>query len=317
LHQWGWTLLRHHLAFAAALLVQPLAFAQAPYQPPRTAEGRVDFGGIWGTAFLTPLERPEGVKDLVVHPDGARKFSDEFRSHVPAVIDPDFQVSDVRALASVRGELRSSMVVTPADGQIPYTEKGLKLAVRYFELEETAFDNPEERPTSERCLAGIGQAPIRQLPAFIPSLIVQTPTELVIATEDVGSLRIVRLDGRPPPLHPTFEGWSAGRWDGDTLVIETTHSRPDDLFRSHLGRSILVEPDSKVIERLTRISATELLYQFTVEDTDLYAAPWLAEYVFTLSDKPFYEYACHEANYAMTNMLVAGRMGKQPKPKTK
>jgi hypothetical protein len=299
-----------------ALLLAPSAVAQA-YDPPRTRDGHPDFGGIWGTTFLTPLERPPGVKDLVVHPDGAKKFSDEFRSHVPPVIDPDFQVSDVRALASVRGELRSSMIVTPADGQIPFSPKGAKLSAQYSELEETTFDGPEQRPTSERCLAGMGQAPIRQLPAFVPSLIVQTPADLMIATEDVAALRIVHIDGQSPPanLQPTFEGWSAGRWDGDTLVIETTHTRADDPFRAHLGRAVIVEPDSKVIERLTRISATELLYQFKVEYADLYTAPWLAEYVFTLSNKPFYEYACHEANYSMTNMLVAGRMGKQPKPK--
>lgn len=98
-------------------------------------------------------------------------------------------------------------------------------------------------------------------------------------------------------------------------MIETTHSRADDPFRSGLGRPILVEPDSKVIERFTRIGEKELLYQFTVEDVDLYTTPWLGEYVFSLSDKPWYEYACHEANYSMTGMLVAGRMGRQPKPK--
>src|SRR5215510_13172817 len=128
--------MRVSLLVFAILFASP-AMAQA-YSPPRTADGHPDFGGIWGTTFLTPLERPEGVKDLVVHPDGAKKFSDEFRSHVPAVIDPDFQVSDVRALASVRGELRSSMIVAPADGQIPFTPKGVKLSAHYRELEDTA-----------------------------------------------------------------------------------------------------------------------------------------------------------------------------------
>jgi hypothetical protein len=307
------------LALASVLLLAPHALAQAPapYSAPRTAAGHPDFGGTWGTSFLTPLERPPGVKDLVVHPDAATKFSDDFRSHVPAVIDPDFQVSDVRALASVRGELRSSMIVTPADGQIPFSPKAEKLARLSAELEETAFDGPEQRPTSERCLAGIGQAPIRQLPAFIPTLIVQTPSAMVLATEDVGAVRIIHLDGsRPPPdALRTFEGWSAGRWDGDTLVVETTHSRADDPFRSLLGRPVIVEPDSKVIERFTLLSDRELLYQFTVEDADLYIAPWLGEYVFVRSDKVWYEYACHEGNYAMVNMLVAGRLGRQPAKK--
>ena len=114
-----------YIALAAVFLASPCAFAQQPaaYSPPRTSDDRPDLGGVWGTAFLTPLERPKGVKDLVVHPDGAKAFSDEFRAHVPAVIDPDFQVSDIRALASVRGELRSSMIVQPADGQLSFSSK--------------------------------------------------------------------------------------------------------------------------------------------------------------------------------------------------
>jgi hypothetical protein len=96
--------------------------------------------------------------------------------------------------------------------------------------------------------------------------------------------------------------------------VVTTHSRKDDPYRGLIGRPILVEPGSKVVERFTRLSATELLYEFTVEDPDLYAKPWRAEFSFELSDTHAYEYACHEANYSMTNMLAAGRLGRQPKP---
>lgn len=92
----------------------------------------------------------------------------------------------------------------------------------------------------------------------------------------------------------------------DTLVAEATHIRADDPFRGGFGRPVLVEPDSKTTERFTRVSPTELLYQFTVEDRDLYTAPWLAEYSFNLLDTTFYEYACHEANYSLTNILIAG-----------
>jgi hypothetical protein len=97
--------------------------------------------------------------------------------------------------------------------------------------------------------------------------------------------------------------------------VETTLTRADDIVRGQFGRPVLVEADSKVIERFTRLSATELLYQFTVEDKDLYSAPWLAEYVFIDSGHNFYEYACHEANYSIVNGLLAGRMGRQPTKK--
>jgi hypothetical protein len=152
---------------------------------------------------------------------------------------------------------------------------------------------------------------------MIPSMFIQTDSELVIVTEDVGSLRVIHLDGRQPPPNAvtSYEGWSSGRWEGDTLVVTTTHVRADDAIRGSLGRPILVEPDSKLTERFTRIGADELLYQFTVEDSDLYTAPWLAEYSFRLRDTTFYEYACHEANYAMTNILLAGRIADaKPKP---
>ncbi len=113
---------------------------------------------------------------------------------------------------------------------------------------------------------------------------------------------------RPPPaVLTTYEGWSQGRWEGDTLVVETTHVRADNPVRPVFGGSIMLEPDSKLVERFTRIADDELLYQFTVEDPDLYTAPWLVEYSFTLQDVGIYAYACHEANYSMTNILLAGR----------
>jgi hypothetical protein len=290
---------------AAAAVLSPMALAQTP----RAKDGHPDLGGVWGTAFLTPLERPPGT-DLVIHPDKAAGFAKEFRSHVPAVIDPDFQVQDIHALSKVNGELRTGMIVEPADGQIPFTPKALKTMEHYLWADENEQNDPEGRASFDRCLAGMGQAPIRQLPAMIPSLIVQTERDIAIVTEDVASLRIVHMDGRPipPDAVRTFEGWSAGRWEGDTLVVETTHSRADDLFRGGLGRPLMVEPDSKVIERFTRLSPSELHYEFTVIDPDLYTKPWRAEYAFTLQDTPFYEYACHEGNYAMVNILLGGRV---------
>lgn len=87
----------------------------------------------------------------------------------------------------------------------------------------------------------------------------------------------------------TYEGWSQGRWEGDTLVVETTHVRADNPVRPVFGGSIMLEPDSKLVEHVTRIADDELLYQFTVEDPDLYTAPWLVEYSFTLQDAGIYE----------------------------
>lgn len=149
---------------------------------------------------------------------------------------------------------------------------------------------------------------MRPFAQTLTHLFVQTPREIVVATEDVGSPRVIHIDGSPPPAAvTTYEGWSQGRWDGDTLVVETTNMRTDDPARPVFGGFIMVESDSKLVERFTRVAQDELLYQFTVEDTDLYTAPWLVEYSFTLQDAGIYEYACHEANYSMVNILLGGR----------
>ncbi len=312
------------LLLVLAVACAPSAFAQATYEPPRTANGHPDFNGTWGTSFMTLLERPPFLKTLALTPDEARDAAAELVKGTPDLIDPDFFIQNINTVSQVRGEFRSSLLVTPANGQMPYTEKGLKLVERADWMDTIADDNPEERTTFDRCLAGLGQPPIRQIPAMIPNTFIQTPREIVILTEDVASLRIIHIDGSPapPPAMTSYEGWSAGRWDGDTLVVETTHIRSDDPIRGGFGRPILVEPDSKLTERFTRVSPTELLYQFTVEDGDLYTAPWLAEYSFTLRDTTFYEYACHEGNYSMTNILLGGREGDKrdaakAKPKAK
>lgn len=259
---------------------------------------------------MTFLERPDFLKTLVLTEDEAREAGEMLANGTPDLIDPDFFIQNIREVAVVRGEYRSSLLIVPADGLMPYTEKGLKLNERANWMDSEAQDNPEERTTFDRCLAGLGQAPIRQIPAMIPHTFLQTPREVVILTEDSGSLRVIHTDGSPPPpaAMTSYEGWSSGSWEGDTLVVQTTHFRADDPFRMGFGRTILIEPDSKLTERFTRVSPTELVYQFSVEDSDLYTQPWLAEYSFTLKDTTFYEYACHEANYSMTNILLAGRV---------
>ena len=291
------------IAVACALLAAPCAVAQQPaaYSPPRTSNDRPDLGGVWGTAFLTPLERPQGVKDLVVHPDGARKPWDEFRSHVPAVIDPDFQVSDIRALASVRGELRSSMIVQPADGRLPYSPKRheARRALVPARRDRLRRSGTAPRPPNAALPAWARVPAIRQLPAFIPSLFVQTPTDLVIATEDVAALRIVHLDGRAPPssapagyIRGLVGRPLGGRYAGDRNDAQPPRRsfplwpRPPDPRRAR-------QQGDRALH--AHVGEKELLYQFTVEDTDLYTTPWLGEYVLSLSDKPWYEYACHEA----------------------
>lgn len=288
-------------------LCAPGAFAQA-YSPPRTADGRPDLQGVWGTAFVTPIERPDSAKALVPDEAQVKALIAEMIDLGP-IGDPDIQHQGVSELAVVNGQKRTSIIAYPADGRLPFTEKGRKVADHGYWLDQNGFDNPEERPGFERCTAGFGQPPIRQIPLTIRTQIVQTRDAFVLNTEDVQSFRMVHT--KPPSAHdlPTLNGYSWGRWDGDTLVIETTRTRADDPYRGHFGRAIVVEPDSVIVEKLTRLSDDELLYQFTVQDADLYTGPWLGEYVFRLTKgEPALEYACHEANYSMVNMLKSGRV---------
>ncbi len=284
------------------------ASAQAPaYSPPRGADGRPDFQGVWTARWLTTLERPSTIKTLVVTPEeGAAIVAGILaRRGVPGELDPEIAEPDNDGLARVRGELRSSMIIDPPDGRLPFTEAG---AARMKARKPPGFDNPEERLNNERCISGGGRAPFLIAPAGQMRQIVQTPDHVVMWTEAFSDVRIVPVGAKAPPsAGPSRFGHSLAHWDGDTLVIETTAFRPDDLMRSVPFSSLILDPDAKVIERLTRVSADEIVYQFTVEAPGLYAKPWLAEYSFVRSGAPMFEFACHEGNYSMANILIGAR----------
>ncbi len=167
------------------------------------------------------------------------------------------------------------------------------------------FDHPELRGLAERCLLSFGS---NAGPPMLPNYfynnnyqIVQTPEHVMIMTEMVHDARIIRMGGARLPAHVRpWMGDSIGRWDGDTLVIETTNFHPLQVYRGsseHL----------KVTERLTRAGPDSILYRFTVEDPTTFTAPWTAELAFNRLDEPIYEYACHEGNYALSNILGGER----------
>jgi hypothetical protein len=287
------------------------------HEPPRTAEGRPDFQGVWTAVFITRIQRPKDVAATIVAPENEASVVKAIKGKPSKVNDPDFEYYDVSNLAKVKGTLRASQLVEPTDGQIPFSKQALAQVERsdaMFEL----YDNPEERDTSERCLSGIVQAPIRPLPMLLPFQFVQTPDAVVMTGEDVEALRIVHIGGElPPSAVRSREGWSSGHWDEDTLVVETTHLSADDPYRVNFGPSLIVGLDSRIIERLSFVSADELLYQFTIEDPALYTRPWRAEFSMTRAagTEAVYEYACHGANYTLANVLKAGRANDGKKPK--
>jgi hypothetical protein len=293
------------------------ASAQAPI--PRTPEGKPDFQGVWENRWLTRMERGGAASALTVTPEQADAIVKSLRAMARQVAqlanDPEAGDPDAHSLAVVRGEHRTRMLIAPEEGALPYTPEALKEVQKHQAwFGQRAMrglgEGPEDRLMWERCLAGMGQAPM--LYGWgVASMrrIVQTKDALVIWSEAGGETRIIRIGGeKRPEALTSFIGDSVARWEGDTLVVETTGLRADDRFRNSVfDRPIMVGPKSKVVERFERVSDTELNYRFTVEDPAIYAKPWMAEYSMMASTAPVFEFACHEGNYGLANILSGQR----------
>jgi hypothetical protein len=295
----------------AALFALP-AFAQERAQSiPRTAEGRPDFQGVWESNGLAVNERLPGATGLVVGDEEARKLSDTFwTKRFEGLYDPHENLGMARQLSRVNGQWRAGMLTDPPDGKMPLTERARKLvAEEQAGFNSTTPDSYETRKWQERCLAGPGRPPMPQSVTDNLRQIVQTPTHLVILTETDGAeTRIIDINGvHGPDVIKTFLGDSTARWEGDELVIETINMRGEQFVRMAL---VLTRTGSRIIERLSFISADEVLYRFTVEDpegTAIYTRPWSGEYSFNRSKAPIFEWECGSSNYSLTNILRAAR----------
>ena len=225
---------------------------------------------------------------------------------------------------SIDGRRRASLLVDPPDGRVPAltadaqkrrtsdayarrptSDEGAREEDPGFEGPE-AYNDPEIRPLAERCLVGFSST---SGPPILPTYfynnlhqIVQTPDSVLILTEMVHDARVVRMNApHPPSSVRKWLGDSIGRWDGDTLVVETTNFTDKTRFRGSTQ-------NLKVTERFTRIDARTLRYQFTIEDPETWTRPWTAEYAWPATGDLLYEYACHEGNYALGNILRGARL---------
>ena len=309
----------------AATLVAGTAFA-APYRAPHTAYGAPDLQGIWTNSALTFLERPPIFKGLIATPQEEAMVIAGFRKMVGGLLEPsvdpklpappevknapqaDILEMDLH-LGRIDGQMRSSWVVDPADGKIPYNQAGkaaLKAADRH------SYDGPESRPAEERCLIAIGSPdgpPMMNTGFNANYQIVQTKDSVAIEIEMNHDVRNIRLDPQRRHIPAEIRPWlgdSVGWWEGDTLVIETTNFEP----RSHvssLNGDIVHSRQAKLIERFTRTGPGEILYQFGVDDPAYLTKPWRAEMPMRATKGPIYEYACHEGNYSLPNALAGAR----------
>ncbi len=321
---------------APAGLTTPKPWAQVP----RTPDGKPDLQGVYNAATLTPVERPDEVKGRLLLTDAeARRISGGEIQRVEARAQPsdpsrpaptlggnvggynNFWIDRGNRVVQIDGQWRSSLIVDPADGKVPAQTPEARrrnAAARGTSAPTSdapesvqttaagAYDNVEFRPLGERCLLGFGSTsgPPTMPNYFYNNLkqIVQTPDHIVILVEMVHDARLVRMNSQHPPKH--IEKWmgdSIGRWEGDTLVIETTNFTNKTRFR---GSST----DLKVTERLTRTDRNTILYQFTIDDPATWTRPWSGEYTWLTTDEPMYEYACHEGNYAMHGIMKGERL---------
>jgi hypothetical protein len=283
----------------------------ADYRPPRLADGQVDLQGVWSHKNITPLERPAELKSFVITREEAAqlqtrilaKSEDLSRPAEPAVYFWE------RGIEAIRGEYRSSIITEPSDGKIPANDHFKTRAKATGAAVLTAFDGPEARPGSERCLAAISAAPpVTVVPAADLRQIVQTPHAILISSEELHEARVIRMNAKHAPASVvSWLGDSIGWWEGATLVIETKYFAPTSAARSGPASLFFVGPDTTVTERITRVSQDELSYVFTVEDPTYYTQPWKGETRFGHSDEQMLEYACHEGNYSLRYVLMGGR----------
>lgn len=295
-----------------ALLLATVASAalakDAPYSPPRLEDGRPDLQGNWVASNRTPLFRPAGLSQLRITAEQAGEIDarGHARDHDLSVPNETPEFLDARRVEPIRGELRSSIIIDPADGKIPGTarlnERIEALRIRNKEN----MDGPEVRPLWERCIGSLAaHPPILAVGFTNMHQIVQTRDAVVFFSESLHEARILRLDSRhPPPAVTSWIGASIARWQGDTLEVETRN------FNAEQNRStdFLISAGTVIVERFTRVSHDELLYAFTISDPEYYTQPWTGETHFLRSDEPIFEDACHEGNYSLQHILEGGRV---------
>lgn len=281
----------------------------APFKA-RTALGQPNLEGMWAANFLMTFEADKDAPTLTLPEPEAKALSAARAKNTAAMfekfLDPETpaQMQTVDGLPIVLGQRRTRLVTLPADGRLPYTDAARTELKRNGGDDKS--DNPEDRGDTERCLVGDGQPPLTSF-AFANQLqILQTRDYVVLHTEYGDDMRVIPFtDRHGPSLFSSRLGDSIARWEGDTLVIETV--RQPDADRSRFWPVLLVPGNATVVERLTRVSARELLYQFTVIDPKVYAAPWSGEFSWFITDQPMYEHACHEGNYSMAGILAGAR----------
>ncbi len=312
------------LLCVATAALATTAHAQGSYQPPRTPDGKPDLQGDWTNSSITTLERTNASLPLVLNPEQVKRMEGaRLQQEVAANAQSDpgegapqagsnvggynaFWLDRGMKVGVVNSEARSSWITVPENGRMPVSAEGKQRIARI--LAKRNEEGPEGMNPADRCLVGSrgsGGPPMLNNVYNNTYQIVQTPTHVMIDVEMMHDARIVRLgQEHKPDAVKQWLGDSVGHWDGDTLVVVTKgwnrwHGDYEPVYLSE---------QATVTERFTRTGADEITYAFDIDDPGFYTQPWKGEMIFTRSNGPVYEYACHEGNYALHGILQGARI---------
>ena len=315
-------------AVFAAVLMPALAAGQSAgaAETPRTPWGDPDLQGIWNNATLTPLQRPADLADraFLTEEEAAGLAQRTVRRNAELLNAPARRTEAGGAVGaynnfwmergtSVVPTRRTSIIVDPEDGRLPpltpeaERRRDAPEARRLAEMRrgQRPVETWEQLDLGDRCLW------YRGIPSFPTGYnnnyhVVQTPGVVAILQEHIHDVRFIPLDGRPhvTPRIRQYAGDSRGHWEGDTLVVETTNFNEHAFIRNFDGN---LSPALRVVERFTRLGPDTLGYEFTVNDPNTWTRPWRGSLPMSRIDGPMFEYACHEGNYGLTNILAGSR----------
>ena len=294
---------------------KPATSAPKSWNPPHTVDGQPDLQGVWTNPTLTPLERPAELagKEFLSEQEAADFVKRTLNQVNSDRRDGGAQTDVGRSYnefwrdrgSNLVSDRRTSLIVDPPDGRIPpLTPAAQKRADENRAwMRDHATDGPEGRSMAERCLTWTTAGPPMLPGPYNSDLqIVEAPGYVVILNEMIHDTRVIPLDGRPHVDSGIREwmGDSRGHWEGNTLVVDTTNFNSEYSFRGS-------DANLHLTERFTRISPEVMQYEFTVDDPTAFTKPWTARIPFNKTSERVYEYACHEGNYALTDILAGAR----------
>ena len=299
----------------------PVDAQKRAYVGPRTPDGKPDLQGTYSFATLTPLQRPEELAGKnALSLEEAEAFENKenkrlnrdlepkqappragnglgYQGGIVAFNDVWFERGD-----QLTDDLRTSLIVDPPDGRIPFNEASqARIAERYRRSGGGYADSYEDRGIGDRCILGFNSGPPMTPSAYNNNVqILQTPGYVIILNEMIHNARIIPTDGRPHGVIPQWVGDSRGRWEGETLVVDTVNFKRETSLAGSSGKMHLVE-------RFTRVDPATIRYEYTVTDPTSYTRPWTVVMPLKEADGLIYEYACHEGNYALRGILEGAR----------